>query len=156
MKSTLSTWLESHGVSLTNDRGVELPNAFTNPQDEYADVCEKAGLIDLSFRTQVKFTGEDRIDFLQGMLSNDVKALRPGEGCPATLLTEQGTDCGGFACLCGKSRQSCLTLTPVSRKRRLKPSTVLSLPDDVEIEDLSAHQVTLAVPGVRPRRKSWR
>ena len=38
----------------------------------------------------MKFTGEDRTDFLQGMLSNDVKALRPGDGCPATLLTEQG------------------------------------------------------------------
>ena len=146
MKSALSAWLESQGVSLTNDRDVELPDAFANPQDEYAAVCEKAGLIDLSFRTQVRFTGEDRIDFLQGMLSNDVKALRPGEGCPATLLTEQGRI---VADLCVYAEESAILL---DLDARIKEKTVEALDrfiiaDDVEIEDLSAHQVTLAVQG---------
>ena len=146
MKSALSTWLESQGVSLTNDRGVELPDAFTSPQDEYTAVCERAGLIDLSFRTQVKFTGEDRIDFLQGMLSNDVKALRPGEGCPATLLTEQGRI---VADLRVYAEESAILL---DLDTRIKEKTIEALDrfiiaDDVEIEDLSAHQVTLAVQG---------
>ena len=43
MKSILSAQLESQGVSLIDDRGVELPNVFTSPQDEYAVVYEKAG-----------------------------------------------------------------------------------------------------------------
>ncbi len=146
MKSALSTWLESQGISLTNDRGVELPDAFTNPQDEYAAIYEKAGLIDLSFRTQVKFTGEDRIDFLQGMLSNDVKALRPGDGCPATLLTEQGRI---VADLRVYAEEAAILL---DLDARIKEKTVEALDrfiiaDDVEIEDLSAHQVTLAVQG---------
>ena len=146
MKSTLSAWLESQGVSLTDDRGVELPNAFTNPQDEYAAVCAKAGLIDLSFRTQVKFTGEDRSDFLQGMLSNDVKALRPGDGCPATLLTEQGRI---VADLRVYAEESAIFL---DIDARIKEKTIEALDrfiiaDDVEIEDLSTHQVTLAVQG---------
>ena len=146
MKSALSVWLESQGISLIDDRGVELPNAFTNPQDEYADVCEKAGLIDLSFRTQVKFTGEDRIDFLQGMLSNDVKALRPGDGCPATLLTEQGRI---VADLRVYAEESVILL---DLDARIKEKTIEALDrfiiaDDVEIEDLSAHQVTIAIQG---------
>ena len=146
MKSALSAWLESQGVSLADDRSVELPNAFTNPQDEYAAVCEKVGLIDLSFRTQVKFTGEDRIDFLQGMLSNDVKALRPGDGCPATLLTEQGRI---VADLRVYAEESAILL---DLDARIKEKTVEALDrfiiaDDVEIEDLSAHQVTIAVQG---------
>ena len=73
---------------------------FTDPLLEYQAVREKAGLIDLSFRVQVRMTGEDRISFLQGMISNDVKALRPGEGCAATLLTEQGRIVADLACLC--------------------------------------------------------
>ena len=146
MKNALSSWLDSQGVSLIDDRGVELPNAFTDPRNEYAAVCEKAGLIDLSFRTQVKFTGEDRSDFLQGMLSNDVKALRPGDGCSATLLTEQGRI---VADLRVYAEESAILL---DLDARIKEKTVEALDrfiiaDDVEIEDLSAHQVTIAVQG---------
>ncbi len=146
MKSALSAWLESQSISLIDDRGVELPNAFADSQDEYAVVCERAGLIDLSFRTQVKFTGEDRIDFLQGMLSNDVKALRPGDGCPATLLTEQGRI---VADLRVYAEESAILL---DLDARIKEKTIEALDrfiiaDDVEIEDLSARRVTLAVQG---------
>jgi folate-binding protein YgfZ len=38
----------------------------------------------------VRATGEDRLAFLQGMLTNDIAGLRPGGGCPALLLTIQG------------------------------------------------------------------
>ena len=84
MKSPLFTWHETHGASFTNDRGIELPSHFTDSLREYQTVCEKAGLIDYSFRVQVRMTGEDRVSFLQGIVSNDIKALRPGEGCAAT------------------------------------------------------------------------
>ena len=57
---------------------------------EYAALRDGAALLDLGFRTLVRATGEDRISFLQGMLTNDVAGLRPGGGCPALLLTIQG------------------------------------------------------------------
>jgi folate-binding protein YgfZ len=38
----------------------------------------------------VRATGGDRVEFLQGMLTNDVVGLRTGEGCAALLLTIQG------------------------------------------------------------------
>src|SRR5918999_4566171 len=90
MKTPLFTWHETHGASFINDRGIELPAHFTDPLREYQAVREAAGLIDYSFRVQVRMTGEDRVSFLQGIVSNDIKALHPGEGCAATLLTEQG------------------------------------------------------------------
>src|SRR5215510_14952127 len=90
MKTSLAAWHTAHGAVWLNDRGVELPERFTDLTEEYRAVREQAGLIDISFRTQVRMTGEDRVSFLQGMVSNDVKSLRPGNGCPATLLTEQG------------------------------------------------------------------
>ena len=146
MKSALTTWLESQGTSLTDDRGVELPDSFSDPQNEYTAACEKAGLIDLSFRAQVKLTGEDRNDFLQGMLSNDVKALQPGDGCLATLLTEQGRI---VADLRVYAEESAILL---DMDARIKDKTVEALDrfiiaDDVEIEDLSSQQVTVAIQG---------
>ena len=48
------------------------------------------GLMDRSMLGKVTVTGRDRVAFLQGMLSNDVKALQPGQGCPAAFLDAVG------------------------------------------------------------------
>lgn len=38
----------------------------------------------------VRATGADRATWLQGLLSNDIEVLRPGQGCYAAWLTPQG------------------------------------------------------------------
>jgi len=48
------------------------------------------GLIDRSALGKATVTGRDRASFLQGMLSNDVKGLKPGQGCPAAFLDAHG------------------------------------------------------------------
>jgi glycine cleavage system aminomethyltransferase T len=47
-------------------------------------------LIDRSDRGRIVFSGVDRASYLQGMLSNDIAALTPGQGCYACYLTAQG------------------------------------------------------------------
>jgi glycine cleavage system T protein len=146
MKSPLFAWHETHGASFMNDRGVELPAHFTDPLSEYQAVREKAGLLDHSFRVQLRMTGEDRVSFLQGIVSNDVKALRPGEGCAAALLTEQGRL---VADLRVYALDSALLLD-VDARVKDKAAEALSrfvIADDVEAEDLSEQQVTLSLQG---------
>ncbi len=46
--------------------------------------------IELSARGTLLITGDDRAAYLQGLLTNDVAGLRPGEGCYAAYLTPQG------------------------------------------------------------------
>lgn len=41
-------------------------------------------------RAKLVLTGDDRVRFLHGMVSNDVEALRPGQGCRAAMLTTKG------------------------------------------------------------------
>ena len=90
----LETALHAHpaarGAAHADDRGVVLPRHFGDAAREYRALREGAALVDLGFRTVVRAVGVDRVTFLQGMLSNDVAALRPGEGCAALLLTIQG------------------------------------------------------------------
>ena len=57
---------------------------------QHRAVMTGAGLIDRSSLGKAVVTGRDRAAFLQGMLSNDVKALQPGEGCPAAFLDAHG------------------------------------------------------------------
>src|SRR6185295_9240494 len=91
METALHAHLARRGALHADDRGVVLPRRFgDDPSGEYRALREGAALIDLGFRTVVRATGEDRVPFLQGMLTNDVEHLVDGAGCAALLLTIQG------------------------------------------------------------------
>ncbi len=146
MKTPLTAWHQAQGAVLVDDRGIELPERFSDPREEYQAVREKAGLIDLSFRAQVRMTGEDRVTFLQGMVSNDVKALRPGDGCAATLLTEQGrlvADLRVYALDTG----FLLDVDARIKEKLIETLSHFIIADDVEMEDLSEMQTALALQG---------
>src|SRR5438046_8583926 len=57
---------------------------------EYAAVRTRAGVVDRHDAGVVEATGRDRATFLHALLSNEVKALAPGQGCAATLLDVHG------------------------------------------------------------------
>ncbi len=57
---------------------------------EYELLRESAGLVDRSARGKLRLTGSEAAEFLQGQVTNDVEALKPGEGCYAALLTHKG------------------------------------------------------------------
>jgi folate-binding protein YgfZ len=58
--------------------------------DAYAAARERAGLVDRPDRGRIVVSGADRASFLQGLLTNDVVALKAGQGCYAAYLTAQG------------------------------------------------------------------
>jgi len=59
----------------------------------------ECGLIDRSERGKLALTGEDRKEFLNGQVTNDVEALRDGEGCYAAFLTPKGKMLGDLRIL---------------------------------------------------------
>lgn len=59
--------------------------------DGYHALRDGAGLIDRSADLgRLWLSGNDRRAYLQGLLTNDIVALRPGTGCEAAYLTAQG------------------------------------------------------------------
>ena len=58
--------------------------------DDYTAAREGAALARLDGRGVLEVSGPTRQKFLQGMLSNDVAGLGPGQGCPAALLAAKG------------------------------------------------------------------
>jgi aminomethyltransferase len=63
-----------------------LPAHFGDPLAEYQAVRTRVGLFDLCQRSLVRFTGDDRASFLNGMVSNDVTVLTSGEGLTRGLF----------------------------------------------------------------------
>src|SRR6187397_2434496 len=49
-----------------------------------------AAIVDRGERAWVVVSGADRRSYLQGLLTNDIAALRAGQGCYAAYLTPQG------------------------------------------------------------------
>ena len=58
--------------------------------EEYALVRRGVGLLERGQLGVLELTGRDRATFLHALLSNEIKALGPGQGCAATLLDVHG------------------------------------------------------------------
>ncbi len=58
--------------------------------DSYAAARQDSAFLRRSDRAWVVMSGKDRGSYLQGLLTNDVGALKPGQGCYAAYLTPQG------------------------------------------------------------------
>ncbi len=56
----------------------------------YGAARHGAAFVDLSARGRIVLRGADRASYLQGLLTNDITALAPGEGCYSAWLTPQG------------------------------------------------------------------
>ena len=78
------------GAALEEIGGYVLPAHYGDVAAEHAVVRTGAGVIDRSFVGKAIVTGRDRQAFLQGMLTNDVKSLSPGQGAGAAFLDAHG------------------------------------------------------------------
>lgn len=77
-------------TALAEYHGVILPAWRSDSLAEHHAVRRAAGLFDFSFRAQFSATGSDRVRFIHGMVSNDVRNLVPGGGVYATILDVRG------------------------------------------------------------------
>ena len=58
--------------------------------EDYRQIIEGAAIGEIAPTVQLAVAGNDRAAFLQGLLTNDVQALKPGGGCYTAWLTPQG------------------------------------------------------------------
>src|SRR5262245_13751730 len=68
----------------------EMPPSYRDASAEYAAIRDAVGVVDRAALGKMTVTGRDRQAFLQGMLTNDVKALAPGQGTAAAFLDAHG------------------------------------------------------------------
>lgn len=77
------------GAVFGSHEGWEIPFHYGDKTKEYYAAKESCAISDLSYRGKLRVTGQDRTSFLHNMLTNDIKALSPGKGCYAALLTDR-------------------------------------------------------------------
>ena len=57
---------------------------------EFQALVSASGVYDLSARAKISLTGGDRVRWLNGMVTNNIRDLAPGQGVYAFLLNPQG------------------------------------------------------------------
>jgi tRNA-modifying protein YgfZ len=112
-------------------------------------------LIDLTSRAKFRVVGEDRLRFLNGQLTNDLRQLRTGETIYACALTAKGKLSGDlFVAAAGDG--FLLDWERVLREDLAARLERYIIADDVTLEDLTdqfglLHLLDQAVPGEMPR-----
>src|SRR4029077_12174978 len=71
-------------------RGAVSAARFADPQQEFSALAESCGLYDLGFRARLSLTGGDRLRWMNGMVTNNVRDMAVGSGVYAFLLNPQG------------------------------------------------------------------
>src|SRR5512139_2760845 len=86
----LERLLLARGATMGTMLGCRLPLCFDGVEPEWRGAREGCAVTPASFRALIAATGGDRVTFAQGMLSNDVAGLQPGQGVYAAHLNQQG------------------------------------------------------------------
>lgn len=70
--------------------GWELPQQYTSIRDEHFAVRKVAGLFDISHMGRFRVTGEGGLDYLQGLVTNDLRRIGPGHAQYNLICKEDG------------------------------------------------------------------
>lgn len=147
-QSSLADFHKNNGAVVVERDGWLLPIHFGDSNAEYEAVRSACGFIDLSNRGLLQLTGPDRFAFLQGMLSNDLRLLKPFDGQYATILTQQGKVIADVRVLCSLN-SFYLDFWENLKDRILEHLNRYLVADEVEIADRSHEYATLSVQGPR-------
>ncbi|HLG44205.1 MAG TPA: aminomethyl transferase family protein, partial [Nitrospirales bacterium] len=78
------------GATFVEQAGWDVPAHYGDAAGEHRVVRTGVGLMDLSHRGKIRITGEDRVKWLQSVISNDILPLAPGQGTYSAFLSHKG------------------------------------------------------------------
>ena len=133
-------------TALQHDSKQSQPRDFGNVRAEFQALVSGSGVYDLSGRARIKLTGGDRVRWLNGMISNNVRDLQRGNGVYAFLLNAQGRIQGDLYAF---NRGDSL-LVDMERGQRDKIWELFDhyiIADDVEMTDISDKIAAIGLTG---------
>ena len=119
---------------------------YGDTRAEFHALLSGCGVYDLSWRVKISLTGSDRVRWLNGMVTNNVRDLAAGLGVYAFLLNAQGRiQADLYAFNRGES-----LLVDVERSQRDKVLQLFDhyiIADDVEVADISDKLTAIGLTG---------
>jgi folate-binding protein YgfZ len=138
------------GLGPSAGTGVTTVPDFGDPRAEFQSLLSGCGLYDLSWRAKITVTGGDRVRWLNGMVTNNVRDLAPGHGVYAFMLNAQGriqADLYAFQ----RGDSLLVDMEHAQRDKILQLFDHFIIADDVEIADVSDTLTALGLTGPEAR-----
>lgn len=138
------------GAAVAEYRGATTAARFGDPQAEFAALRTACGVYDLGFRAKISVTRGDRVRWLNGMVTNNIRDLATRRGVYAFLLNPQGRILGDLYAY--NRGESIVIDTDVAQTEKILATfDHFIIMDDVEIKDLSSELTSVGVAGPRAR-----
>ncbi|MFZ0816964.1 MAG: glycine cleavage T C-terminal barrel domain-containing protein [Candidatus Sulfotelmatobacter sp.] len=131
-------------------RGATTAALFSDAPDEFSALLSGCGIYDLGFRARISLSGGDRVRWLNGMVTNNIRDLAAGRGVYAFLLNPQGRILGDM--LVYNAGESLIVETDRNQAEKIAATfDHYIIMDDVEVTNIGEEQTTLGLAGPRSR-----
>jgi folate-binding protein YgfZ len=141
---------QAHALREVDYRGARTAARFSDLGLEFAVLLDGCGVYDLGFRTRISLAGSDRVRWLNGMVTNNIRDLALGHGVYAFLLNPQGRILGDMVVYNGG--ETLVVETDRSQVEKIVATfDHYIIMDDVEVTDISEKQTALGVAGPKSR-----
>src|SRR5258706_1107481 len=136
------------GATIGEWFGCELPSDFGDWLAEYRFARESVALLDKNYRAYLSLAGPDRVRFLNAILTNNIKDLKPGQGVVSLFLNPQGRIQAEIETYAEEQRLLCVSFAEIC-ERLVRALDHYIIMDDVTLTDETARYGTLALEGPR-------
>src|SRR6184192_4167976 len=148
--TALTEKLDSNTMRTAEYRGATSFAVYSDVPSEFLALLSGCGVYDLGWRAKIVLTGKDRVRWLNGMVTNNVRDLPPGHGVYAFVLNAQGHILGDLYAY--NSGESLLVDTDRAQlEKMLSFFRKYIIMDKVEAEDISDKLVSVGIAGPRSR-----
>jgi folate-binding protein YgfZ len=153
-KLTLEETHRRHGATFAERDGWLLPDAYANARAEYEAVRagDGAGLVDLSARARIEVSGAESVQFLNGLITNDVKTLLPGAWMLAAFPNVQGRLLAhARVARPGEEVSFLIDTEPVTHEKVFQTLERFTLAGDFRVKDVTGETAQLSLQGAGAR-----
>jgi folate-binding protein YgfZ len=126
--------------------GCQLPDIFADWQAEYYALRQTVGLIDKNYRAYLRFSGPDRVRYLNAILTNDINGLTENHANISLFLNPQGHIQAEIETHALKDELFCVSYAMI-RERLVNALDKYIIMDEVTLTDLTQEYATLALEG---------
>lgn len=150
LSTALTDKLTSSGAELSEYLGANAVASFGDPAAELRALLSGAAVSDLTWQAKLVITGEDRIRWTNGMVTNNIRDLAFEHGNYSFILNAQGKIQGDITVY--NRGEYLLAVTSQSQVARMKEFLDRYIVmDDVEITDVSEKLASFGVAGPKAR-----
>src|ERR1700693_4031424 len=127
-------------------RGATTATSFSSAQEEFTALLNGCGVYDLGFRARISLKGGDRVRWMNGMITNNVRDLATEHAVYAFLLNPQGRILGDM--VVSNMGETLEMETDLSQLEKIIATfDHYIIMDDVEVTNISERWTALGVAG---------